>query len=84
MGSAGTSMTCGHRDLLQIGDGLARHRVVVTAATAWAVLVGLIVFFADPTDRQAWIRRAWLIVSLWYRFRPLWERGKDYTETARV
>lgn len=51
-------------------------RVVLAATIASAVMLGLVLLVADPTQDRAllgWIRPPWTLVGLWFVFGPLWE-----------
>ncbi|WGY01890.1 hypothetical protein QI633_25580 [Nocardioides sp. QY071] len=51
-------------------------RVVVAAAIASVVLLGLVLLVADADQDPVllgWVARAWVVVALWFVFGPLWE-----------
>lgn len=60
-------------------------RVVIAAAIASVVLLGLIIFFANPEAKETllwWIGRAWAITGLWLLFGPLFETGRPVGERS--
>ncbi|KAB2812806.1 hypothetical protein F9L07_13825 [Pimelobacter simplex] len=65
-------------------------RVVLAAAIASAVMLGLVVLVADDSQDAAllsWIRPPWTLVGLWLVFGPVWElltpRQRTPTESER-
>ncbi|UUW91349.1 hypothetical protein ABFU82_21995 [Nocardioides sp. WV_118_6] len=51
-------------------------RVVLAAAIASVVMLGLVLLVADDSQDAgliAWIRPPWTLVGLWFIFGPLWE-----------
>lgn len=62
-------------------------RVVLAAAIASAVMLGLVLLVADPAQERAllgWIRPPWTLVALWFVFGPLWELPTSRQALARA